>query len=318
MKKFPLFIVFVLICGLVLISWYQTGLSAVNKNDRSEKMFTIRPDVGVRTVAQELQQDGLIKNPTLFYLYVKKAGLDKKIQAGDFRLSPSMSSKQIAKALTKGTLDIWVTIPEGKRATEIAALLKEKIPTYDPSWDAKLQENEGYLFPDTYLIPRGATIDAIIAILRNTFDERYQQIDTSKTSLSKAQIVTLASMIEREAQHDQDRPLISSVMHNRLTIGMPLQIDATIQYAIGYDAAEGTWWKKGLTTSDLKIASAYNTYTNTGLPPTPICSPGVLALQAAADPAQSNYLFYMTDKNGITHFAATYAQHQANIEKYGL
>lgn len=318
MKKFPALLVFVFICGLLFFLWYQAMLAPVNGNDHSEQLFTVEQNVGVKAIAEELKHDGLIKNPTLFYLYVKQSGLDKKIQAGDFRLSPSMSSKQIAKSLTKGMLDILVTIPEGKRASEIAAILKEKIPTYDPSWDAKLQENEGYLFPDTYFLPHNVSIDTIITTLRSTFDERMKSVDTSRTTLSQEQLVILASMIEREAKHAEDRPLISSVMHNRLAIGMPLQIDATIQYALGYDQVEQTWWKKGLTTTDLKIVSPYNTYTNPGLPPTPICSPGILALQAAADPAKTNYLFYMTDRNGITHYAATYAQHQANINKYGL
>lgn len=220
--------------------------------------------------------------------------------------------------MTKGTLDIWVTIPEGKRAEEIAAILKEKIPTYDPSWDSKLEQNEGYLFPDTYLIPRQATADQVTSLLRSTFDQRFHDINLSQTSLSQSEIVTVASLVEREARHDEDRPLIASVIYNRLEEGMPLQIDATVQYALGYNTREKTWWTKNLSLDDLKISSAYNTYTHQGLPPGPICNPGVAALQAAAHPAKTNYTFYVTDKNGINHYASTYKEHLANIKQYGL
>jgi UPF0755 protein len=310
-------IVFLSIIAVILIGffWWNLNLMPVNARDHNEVMFTVPPGSGIKAIARSLQSQGLIRNSFIFTIMTQQSGLDKKIQAGDFRLSPALSSKEIATRLSKGVEDIWVTIPEGKRAEEIAAILKDKIPEYDSSWEDELIKNEGYLFPDTYLIPHNATIDSIVTLLTSTFAERYKAVTTNKTNLTQQQIVTLASLIEREARHDQDRPLISSVMHNRLDIGMPLQIDATVQYAIG---TEGDWWKKDLTFDDLKVNSPYNTYVVTGLPPGPISNPGLKALQAAANPDNTDYLYYITDKNGVNHYAKTGEEHNANIRRYGL
>lgn len=310
-------IVFLSIIAAVLIGffWWNLNLMPVNTRDHNEVMFTVAPGAGIKAIARSLQSQGLIRNSFIFTVMTQQSGLDKKIQAGDFRLSPSLSSKEIATRLSKGVEDIWITIPEGKRAEEVADILKDKIPEYDSSWEEELVKHEGHLFPDTYLIPHNATIETIISTLTSTFDERYKAVTTNKTNLTQEQIVTLASLIEREARHDEDRPLISSVMHNRLDIGMPLQIDATVQYAIG---TEDDWWKKDLTFDDLKVNSPYNTYVVTGLPPGPISNPGLKALQAAANPADTDYLYYITDKNGVNHYAKTGEEHNANIRKYGL
>lgn len=317
MRKFLLSILGITSIGFVsAIVWWNSNLTSVNPQDKSETLFVITPGSNLSTIANKLKKEGLIRNPLVFRLLVKQLKLDTKIQAGDFRLSPSMTAKQIAQELTKGSLDVWVTIPEGKRAEEVAEILKEKLPTYDPSWEAKLIEYEGYLFPDTYLLPKDASIETIINIFTNTFEQKFSQIDTSKTTLTKEQLVTLASLIEREARHDEDRPLISSVIHNRLNIGMALQIDATIQYAKG--KVGSTWWSP-ITVADYRsVKSPYNTYLQPGLPPRPIASPGLKALQAAANPTKTNYLYYITDQKGVNRYAKTVEEHEANKRKYGL
>jgi UPF0755 protein len=259
----------------------------------------------------------LIRDSVVFFLHVRQNKLDNKIQAGDFRLSPAMRADKIAELLTTGSIDVWVTIPEGKRTEEIAVLLKESIPTYQEGWAALLAEHEGYLFPDTYLIPKDATIDQIITVMRNNFDTKFASLNYNGTR-SQEEIVTVASLIEREARLDEDRPIIASVIYNRLTEPMRLQIDATVQYAIGYDANENSWWKKRLTRDDLQFDSPYNTYTNDGLPPGPICNPGLGVLRAAVSPADTDYLYYITDRTGVNRYARTNAQHEANIERYGL
>lgn len=317
MKKLFFFVMLIAILAAGLYLWWQHALSPVDKKDATAKMFVVPQGSGIRAIANDLKQQGLIRDDLVFFLYVRKNGIDKKIQAGDFKLSPGMSSQQIAKALTMGSKDIWITIPEGKRAEEVAEILKENIPTYDEAWVESLKAHEGYLFPDTYLIPRDATIDQVTMLFTNTFEDKYKNI-ANNTNLTKAEIVTLASLIEREAKHDEDRPLISSVMHNRLDIDMPLQIDATVQYALGYSPEEQTWWRKNLSLSDLKFQSLYNTYAKTGLPPGPIANPGLEALEAAANPANTDYLYYITDKNGINRYAKTGEEHNKNIDKYGL
>lgn len=318
MRKVSGLVIVLIILSVAAFFWWGYAVAPVDPADSQTVTFTVAPGSGIKAIANELEKEHLIKNTLVFTLLVKQLGLEKKIQAGQFRLSPALSSRQIAESLTKGTEDTWVTIPEGKRADEVAEILKDKLSNYDPSWQAELDQHEGYLFPDTYQIPHDADVTFIIKLLTDTFDQKYGQVDTSHTSLSQNQIVTLASLIEREARHPQDRPLISSVLHNRLDLGMALQIDATVQYALGYSSSQQTWWRNDLTYNELQIASPYNTYRNPGLPPGPIASPGLSSLQAAANPANTNYLYYITDKNLVNHYATTLEQHNANIRKYGL
>ncbi|MBP9719268.1 MAG: endolytic transglycosylase MltG, partial [Candidatus Levybacteria bacterium] len=163
-----------------------------------------------------------------------------------------------------------------------------------------------------------ADIDTIITTLRNTFDQKYASLKNTNSTMTQHEIVTIASLIEREGKHDADRPIIASIIYNRLENDMPLQIDATVQYILGFQPSEQSWWKRHLSFDDLKINSAYNTYIQKTLPPTPIANPGVESLQAAVHPDQTDYLFYITDKNGINRYAKTNEEHEKNIEKYGL
>lgn len=319
MKKLGVVLVLVVLILITSLAWWQNGISAVNSKDKTQDVFVVGKGESVREMANRLKKEGFIKDPIAFFLLVRfKLNLDNKIQAGDHRVSPSMTASEIAKSLTSATNDVWVTIPEGYRAQEIADTLKNDLKSFDNTWRKKLEENEGYLFPDTYLIPKDAGISQVISILRNNFDEKYKTLPTGNVKLSKEEIVTIASLIEREAKNDEDRFLVSSVIQNRLKIGMKLDIDATVQYVLGYQEAQKRWWKKGLTNEDLKIDSPYNTYTNPGLPPAPISNPGLKSLDAAIIPAKTNYIFYFTDKNGVNHYAATNEEQNANINKYGL
>lgn len=318
MKKLTVLIVILATFAMLGLFWWQNGLQPADSLNKTPKIFVIENGQGVREIAKNLKKEGLIKDQIVFFLYARFKGIDKQIQAGDFRLNPSMKALDIAENLTHGTLDIWVTIPEGLRADEIADILKEKMPTYEESWRKMLEANEGYLFPDTYLIPRDADVKMVINLLKNTFEEKFNTLDTSNTNLTKNQIIIVASLIEREARHDQDRPLVASVILNRFNIGMKLDLDATIQYALGYQENEKRWWKKSLTLDDIKLNSPYNTYRAAGLPPTPISNPGLKSLKAAINPADTDYLFYITDSKGINHYAKTIEGHNANIKNYGL
>jgi len=314
--------VFIILCLIIaggLFFWWHYETSPANPAAQKKHTFIINDGESVRTIADQLQQEGYIKNAFIFFLLLKQTGLDGKIQAGIFQLSPAMSAEQIAQALQVGTFTTAITIPEGKRAEEIADILQAKLPDYQNSWRQKLDAYEGYLFPDTYAFDKSTTIDQIIRTMTENFNRKYASIiDGRKTSLSKQQIVTIASIIEREARFPQDRPLVASVILNRLRIGMPLQIDATVQYALGYQPQEKSWWKKDLTTDDLQFGSPYNTYLNTGLPPTPISNPGLESLQAVIDAPETDYLYYISDKSGHNHFEATLEQQNADMQKYGL
>lgn len=311
MRKLVAFILLVVIVFLGFI-WWNVGTRAVNSEDKSERVFVVEKGAGVRAIANKLKKQGLINDPVVFFLYVKKNGVDKNIQAGDYKLSPSMDLKKITDTLSHGTLDIWTTVPEGMRAEQIADILQEQIPTYEASWREELNAQEGYLFPDTYLIPRDATIDSIISIFKNNFDKKVSDADLSaRTDLAK--IIIIASMVEREALRDEEKPLIASVINNRLRQGMALDIDATLQYARGKVGSK--WWTVP-TPADRQIDSLYNTYKYAGLPPGPISNPGIEAIKAAANPATSNYFFYIHDIKGNVHFAKTFEEHQRNINKY--
>lgn len=319
MKRIITVIVLILVFVIISVFWWQNGVLPANSQNNSPKIFVVKNGQGVREIANSLKKEGLIRDPVVFFLITKQTGLDKKIQAGDFRLNSSMNAYEVAESLTHGTLDIWVTIPEGYRAEEIADILENKIPNYDESWRQTLNQNEGYLFPDTYLIPRDADIDTIISIFKNNFQTKYDSVKSLKTNnLSETQTLILASLVEREARLEEDRPLVASVIYNRLSIGMKLDIDATLQYTLGYQENEKRWWKKGLTNEDKKINSPYNTYTNSTLPPRPISNPGLSAIKAALNPAETNYLYYITDQNGKNRYATSLEGHNANIEKYGL
>lgn len=321
MKRSQVFLLLFFLFVIGFFVWWQRGTSAVNKNDTTLHDFLIEKGVGVREIANKLKNENLIQDPVVFFLLVKKEGLDGKIQAGDFRLSPSMNALDIAESLTHGMTDIWVTIPEGKRAEEIAAILKEKIPSYQDGWRTIIATNEGYLFPDTYLIPKDADIALVISLMKNNFDKKYQEVQAGNQS--KNTIVIIASLIEREAKSPEDKRLVSSVIYNRLRINMPIQLDATVQYATASircnkNISSCDWWSSNISQDDLDLPSLYNTYKNPGLPPGPIANPGLISLQAAANPAKSDYLYYISDKKGIYRYGKTIDDHHTNISKYGL
>src|SRR5687767_5322565 len=145
-----------------------------------------------------------------------------------------MNLTKLIENLNHGVLDHWTTIPEGVRAEEIADIFAKDLPTFDESWRAKLNDEEGYLFPDTYLIQKDADVDTVISLMKNNFNKRVESIGLSPDDSNLVRIVTVASLIEREAKHSEDMPVVASVIYNRLGIGMKLDIDATIQYALGY------------------------------------------------------------------------------------
>lgn len=315
MKKLIIVIALFVIIAIGSLIWWTNGASPANSSNKESKIFVVEKGAGIREISNRLKDEKLIKNPIVFFLLVKQLKLDKEIQAGDFRLSPSMTAQEIAENLTHGTLDIWTTIPEGKRAKEIAEILKEKIPTYDSSWDNLLAAEEGYLFPDTYLISKDATIDMIINQMRGNFDQKYSTLNIQNSLTPQSEIVILASLIEREAITDAEKPVIAGILINRLDAGMALQVDATIQYSKGKN---GSWWEPVLLEEYRSVKSDYNTYLYPELPPGPISNPGIEALRAAAFPMDTDYFYYLHDENRTIRYATTLDEHNSNIEKYGV
>lgn len=319
MKKLLLALAFVLAIVAAGYIVYQEGVLPVDKNDTSQRTIVVKKGDTANTIANTLYLEKLIRNRVVFFIVVKQLGIEKQIQAGDFNLSPSMSAFEVATALTKGSIDVWVTIPEGLRKEEIAEILAKDLPEFSTA-DFLSKAQEGFLFPDTYLIPKGANADTAISILTNTFDTKYtneMEAKAKNLNLSTKEVVILASLVEREARLAEDRQPMASVLLRRLEEPMRLQIDASVQYSLGYSKEEKTWWKKGLTVEDLKNDSAYNTYVRDGLPLGPICNPGIAAIEAVltADPS-TPYLYYVNDTAGKLHFARTLEEHEENIKKY--
>jgi UPF0755 protein len=309
-------------CFLVLLAWggwfwWQYGISPVDPSGNTPVILTVASGEGAKEIAADLEAKHLIHSKTGFYLLVKLLGIEKDLQAGDFRLNQSMDARTIALTMTHGILDVWVTTLEGWRDAEVAGQLSHDLNIPE---DQFLQyAREGYMFPDTYLIPRDATASAIVEMLIENFNKKVtpnMREDAKKTGLTFDQTITLASLVEREGQTDADRPVIAGILLNRIKADMPLQVDATLQYALGYQPFEKSWWKKELSDDDKKINSPYNTYANPGLPPGPIANPGLASIKAAIYPTATDYLYYLHDKTGTVHYAKTVEDHNANVRKY--
>ncbi|MCX6794127.1 MAG: endolytic transglycosylase MltG [Candidatus Gottesmanbacteria bacterium] len=297
--------------------WWRYSIASVDPTDTTPVMFVVMRGEGGKEIAADLARQNLIHSSTGFYLLIKLLSIETQLQAGDFRLNKSMDARTIALELTHGILDVWVTTLEGWRDEEIATQLTKDVDIPEAQF---LQfAREGYMFPDTYLIPRDATASAVVKMFLDTFNAKVTAVmreDAKKTGLTFAQTITLASLVEREGKTDADRPMIAGILLNRIKLGMPLQVDATLQYALGYQPFEKTWWKKELSEDDKKINSPYNTYLTPGFPPGPIANPGLESIKAAIYPTDSDYLYYLHDKTGAAHYAKTIEDHNANIQKY--
>lgn len=312
MKKGSIVLIGIVIAVLGGFIWWNNGNAPVDLKDTSSKVFVVPKGATVRAIGNDLKEEGLIRDPVIFFLYIKKNNLDTSIQAGSYKLSPSMTLEQIINTMQTGSIDVWITIPEGYRSEEVAETLAQTIDTYDDSWIPALKEHEGFLFPDTYLVPRDADVDAVINIMRNNFNTKLNEAEIDPDDPNILDIVTMASLIEREAITDDEKPLIASVISNRLNEGMGLDIDATLQYITG---TSGSWWEVP-TGEERSIDSPYNTYRYAGLPPGPIANPGIEAIKAAVNPANTPYYYYIHDSSGKSHFAETLSEHNNNVNTY--
>jgi len=319
-----------LVGGIGFSSWWTWATKPYSPTGNSEKI-TITSGTTATQLADELQQRHLIRSAWVFR-YLAHSHANFKIYVGDYSLAPLMTPDEMIKILLNSSLslaDNHVTIPEGFTTEQIIALLVQKgigstaeftkVITDDKFPYPFLQDApkgihrlEGYLFPNTYNIDPKTSPHAVIDLLLQQFakeltPEVQKQLAILKFSIP--QWVTVGSLVEKEAVKDSDRPLIASVIMNRLKVNQALQIDATIQFLLGTPKAK-------LYNKDLQIPSAYNTYLNRGLPPGPIANPGHASLQAALNPAKTDFLYYVAKKDGYHVFAKTYAEHLKNVKLY--
>ncbi len=312
--------------------WDGEALTRPLNASGTQKIFSVQQNESVGSIANRLVEANLIRDASAFRDYLIYTGLDKSIQAGNYQLSPAMSIVDIAHRMQDATpADVTFVILPGWRIEEIAASLptsglnitpdafiataSASHPGFDFLADASTME--GFLFPDTYIVPRDVTVDRFIAGLVRNFGLHLTndlRDGFQRQGLSAYQAVTLASIVQREAVHAEEAPVIASVYLNRLKIKMKLDADPTVQYALGYNTEQQTWWTNPLSLDDLKIDSPFNTYINDGLPPAPIDNPGLSSLNAVAFPAETNYYYFRAkcDGSGYHIFVETLDQQIQN------
>jgi UPF0755 protein len=297
-------------------------LGAVSGNPKAPTVLvSIPPGKSARQIGEILARKHLIRNPLSFVFASRLDHLSGEMHAGRYALSPAMPPRQIAALMALGeTATNTVTVPEGFTVRQIArrlasagladetrflTLATTQGKTFTVSgWTPPNANLEGYLFPDTYTLPKGATPREIIGQMLGNFHAR-----VVVPYHPRPETITLASLVEREAEVDSDRPLIAAVYRNRLALGMRLQCDATVQYALPVH-------KTRLFYADLRVNSPYNTYTHAGLPPTPIACPGLPSITAALHPAAVNFLYYVAGPDGKHHvFSRTLAEQDAAIAR---
>ena len=321
--------------------YLQTQSDTINTpvaDDPTPIPFTVEIGENAVTISAKLLEQGFIKDDSLFRLFLRYNGMDASLEAGEYELRRNMNMREIAEVLQKANFEeVTLTIPEGWRAEQVAELLRQEnimdadlflaIVRQGVGVDHPLLADrpagtsyEGYLFPDTYRLPVKATPEDLI---RRMVENMASKLPADTVQLANAQgysfyeILTIASIVEREAVVPVERPTIASVYLNRLAQSMFLQADPTVQYAMGYQTDTGQWWKTPVTLDEYsQVNSPYNTYLNSGLPPGPIASPGADSILATLQPEQTDYLFFMGCGGDGSHvFATNFAEHEANVAR---
>lgn len=350
-------IILVLVVGLGSAgwAWFAQALRPVTTEGQPQR-FEIVSGSGNAAIADQLARAGIVRSGFAFQIYIRLEGLTNHLQAGEYYLSPTQSTSEVAKILAGGKAlknEIEVTIPEGLTNAETAIILAREYQPYSELTGSaedvrgQLEKNfmavfdrtdqspgtilavgstlsgllagipteqslEGFLFPDTYRFFRDASPEQVTLKMLQNFDARVPasvRQTAQNSGRSFYDVLILASILEKELTTKADRQMAADLFQRRIAAGMPLQSDATVNYVTGKDALQPTL-------DDVAVDSPYNTYQHTGLPPGPICNPGRMAIDAALDPTPNDYWYYLTDKQGMTHFAETGAEHLANKAKY--
>lgn len=317
MKKLVIFVVPLVIITIGFF-WWKTVTSAPSNSEKSVRVV-INKGASTTQVANKLKDEGVIRNAFAFRFYTQVTGVSRKIQAGQFQLPTNLPLDKVVVSLLTGPAEIWVTIPEGWRREEVVEryissfeLKGQPASNFREQFHALSENQEGKLFPDTYLFPKDASASSVVNLMATTFDSRLKTVGNNNSSLTLDEAIVLASLLERETITEAERPIVAGIILKRLEAGWPLQVDASVQYIIGDSS---NWWPI-LTREDLEINSQYNTYKFQGLPPAPIASPGLSSLEAALNPQESSFWYYIHDPKGKIHYAMTLEEHNANVRKY--
>jgi UPF0755 protein len=313
-------------------AWLYTGVDRPFKGyDASEQFVEIPQGAGSAAIARRLSDAGIVRDANTFRLALWVTRQGRRLQAGEYRFDRPMSARQVVEKIARG--DVFtrpITFREGLTIRQMAALYESKgfgaaaafveaakngalVHEIDP----EARDLEGYLFPDTYTLPRSATAEQLIARMVASFTKALTPDVVAQArarGLNVRELVTLASIVEKETGNAAERPLVAAVYSNRLRIGMGLQCDPTVIYAL----ERAGRFDGDLTREDLQFDSPYNTYRYAGLPPGPIASPGRASLEAAASPADAPYLYFVSRNDGTHAFASTLEEHNRNVHEYQI
>jgi len=325
-RRFTIFLAGLLALILCVFAALYFGYFLVSPagTEKTEQIFVVRKGSGLRTIAAQLEEQGLIKGNNLFMLWAYVKGGARDIKAGEYSLNQSMAPVKILHMLTSGAVKTYsFTIPEGLTAEQIGDLLERRdlvnkrdfvylvrdrdlVATYNVEGETL----EGYLFPDTYVISRDMGARDLIDLMVDRFWEVFNSLVRGQNpTMPVKDIVTLASIVEKETGLAEERPVIASVFLNRLKKRMRLESDPTVIY--GLEDFSGDLKRK-----DLRAPSPYNTYLHRGLPPGPIANPGREALQAVINPVETDYLYFVSKNDGSHHFSSTLKEHNRAVYKY--
>lgn len=297
-------------------------------NEGSPIYVEVYPGMTASEIASTLEEKGVIESRFEFWWAVKLNDASEKFKVGTYAFQAGMEPRDVIRELMQGqTVTVQFTIPEGFTVEDIAKRLDaqgivkkddflKEAKAYrpydyvDPPRNAHY-DAEGFLFPDTYIIGGDTGVKGILDIMSKNFDQRLtpeMRRRAKEKNLSIYELITLASLVEREARYEEDRPIIAQVFFKRLEVGMPLQSDATLQYLM--DAP-----KEDVLISDTKIDSPYNTYQHAGLPPGPVANPGLASIEAVLEPADTEYLYFVADREGHNYYSYTYSEHMATVDR---
>ncbi|HUO50506.1 MAG TPA: endolytic transglycosylase MltG [Candidatus Paceibacterota bacterium] len=281
----------------------------------TDQLVTIPDGASLDQTAKILKEDGVVRSELAFKLIVTLLGHERGVHAGDYEFKEPTDIFTVAHAVSVGAFGLVpyrIRIPEGATMRQMANIYAQVLPRFNSAnFLAQTNNMEGYLFPDTYFFMPNATDATVIQAMRGEFDTKIAplQAEIASSTHSLSEIVTMASLLEEEAANPTDRRMIAGILWHRIALGYPLQVDSTLIYSLQKPDTQ-------LTISDLKGSDPYNTYVHKGLPPTPIGSPSYDSIVAALEPTPSDYLYYLADRSGVTHYAKTYAQQQHNEQIY--
>ncbi len=276
--------------------------------------ITIEPGMSVSAITALLAEKNVVKSERFLYAVLVAKDYSTEIKASTYNFPEPLTTTEVAQRLVAGEFTndlITITFPEGFSARDFYNFIPAEITETGVEMQIDVPSVEGYLFPDTYLVPASYSEQDVLTMLRTNFTEKTTALQDSiaASPYSLAEVVIFASLIEREANTPESMRLVAGILQNRLDIGMALQVDASVAYGLGKSGTE-------LTREDLKVDGPYNTYTRPGLPIGPIANPGLAAIEAVLDPAPSEYLFYITGNDGNFYYAKTLDEHNLNVARY--